>query len=344
MSPLLGNLKSLHDGMDDLLPDALADVLGKVVADARKEWLKEVERIGAEQRAMIAELRAENAELRAQVRASVDGELERIREIAANVKDGGDGVDGSPGEQGLAGERGEPGPQGEKGDPGRDGAPGADGRDADPDQISAEVERQIAALVIPKGEKGDPGEPGPQGEQGVPGRDGAGLAGAMINRDGELVLTLSDGTTKEMGVIVGRDGEPGEKGLDGKDGRDGADGKDGLSFADFLFDLEYDGERAVTMKWSDAAGKTVTRDIVLPAVIDRGVYKAGQSYERGDAVSFGGSIWIAQKDTAAKPGNGESSWRLAVKHGRDGRDGKDGDRGPEGPPGRPGRDFVAGGA
>jgi collagen type III alpha len=48
-------------------------------------------------------------------------------------------------------------------------------------------------------------------------------------------------------------------------------------------------------------------------------------------------LWIAQSDTDKKPGDGEKSWRLAVKKGRDGRDGKDGKNGE---PGRNGKDLT----
>ena len=40
-------------------------------------------------------------------------------------------------------------------------------------------------------------------------------------------------------------------------------------------------------------------------------------YERGDAVTYGGSLWIAQRDTNEYPRGEDSGWRLAVKRGRD---------------------------
>jgi hypothetical protein len=52
-------------------------------------------------------------------------------------------------------------------------------------------------------------------------------------------------------------------------------------------------------------------------VIDRGVWREGQ-YKAGDAVTWAGSLWIAQKDTDAKPDSGDG-WRLSVKRGRDGK-------------------------
>src|SRR5262245_8426050 len=55
-----------------------------------------------------------------------------------------------------------------------------------------------------------------------------------------------------------------------------------------------------------------------------GVFELGKSYERGDVVTWDGSMWHAERDTGAKPGTASSAddWRLCVKRGRDGRDGR----------------------
>lgn len=50
-----------------------------------------------------------------------------------------------------------------------------------------------------------------------------------------------------------------------------------------------------------------------------GVHDAGEAYESGDAVTHGGSLWIAKERTSAKPG-ADSTWQLAVKRGKDGKD------------------------
>ena len=55
-------------------------------------------------------------------------------------------------------------------------------------------------------------------------------------------------------------------------------------------------------------------------MLDRGGYRAGQAYEKGGAVTFGGSVWVAQVETTERPGTGPG-WRLAVKAGRNGSDG-----------------------
>jgi len=161
--------------------------------------------------------------------------------------------------------------------------PPADGKtitvaDVEP-TILAAVERAVAALPVAK--------------------DGVGLAGAMIDRTGGLVVTLSDGKLCELGRVEGKNGEP------------------GLGFDDMS--IEQTGERQATLKF--VRGEQVkTFDLTVPAVIDRGVFKEGQAYTLGDAVTFGGSLWIAQKDTGEKPDGPDTGWRLAVKKGRDGRD------------------------
>jgi hypothetical protein len=76
--------------------------------------------------------------------------------------------------------------------------------------------------------------------------------------------------------------------------------------------FEYDGERSFTVKCGDSVS-----EFVLPVIIDRGVHSTDEKYARGDAVSSGGSLWIAQKNEPDhKPGEGDG-WRLAVKRGRD---------------------------
>jgi len=80
----------------------------------------------------------------------------------------------------------------------------------------------------------------------------------------------------------------------------------------------------------------VTHEVKTALPIDCGVWKGDVNYECGDAVSHGGSIWIAQQDTDTKPDMPDSHWRLAVKRGRDGKDGKPGERGPIGAKGERG--------
>jgi hypothetical protein len=146
---------------------------------------------------------------------------------------------------------------------------------------------------------------GIDGKDGEPGKDGVGLAGAIIDRAGELVVTLTNGETRNLGPVVGKDGEPGKPGADG------------FGFDDL--EASYDGEKTVTLTFTK--GERVKEfAFTLPVVIDRGIYAEGKEYKAGDGATWAGSFWIAQKDTSSKPGDG-GDWRLAVKKGRDGRDG-----------------------
>lgn len=100
------------------------------------------------------------------------------------------------------------------------------------------------------------------------------------------------------------------------------DGRDALPLESFDLSLAEDG-RTVTVKMQ--AGDTVLeKSLKIASVIDRGAYKSQSEYECGDAVTHGGSLWIAQQDSPeGAPGMGGKGWRLAVKKGRDGKDLRD---------------------
>ena len=128
---------------------------------------------------------------------------------------------------------------------------------------------------------------------------GAGLAGAMIDRGGNLILTLTDGTQRDLGAVVGKDGEPGK------------DGMDGLGFDDMDMVVADDGVALVFARGEQK------KAFALPIVFDRGVFKADTAYRKGNGVTWGGQFWIAQKDNPEGKPDASSDWRLAVKKGRD---------------------------
>ena len=77
-----------------------------------------------------------------------------------------------------------------------------------------------------KGDRGDTGATGADGKNGVDGQngtDGTGITSSKINANGELVLTYSDGSTANVGAVVGAKGEKGDKGDTGATGADGQD-------------------------------------------------------------------------------------------------------------------------
>lgn len=193
-----------------------------------------------------------------------------------------------------------------------------------------ELEQRVAA--IPAGKDGARGSDGPAGRDGCPGKDA----------DPVMVRQLvAEEVAKAVALIPkaldGRDGLPGLAGRDGAPGSDGKDGADGFGLEDLDLALADDG-RTLTLRF--VRGDVVReRQLVLPIVLDAGVYKAGRLYARGDGVTYGGSFWIAQQETDEKPGFGPG-WRLSIKRGQDGKDGKDGLRGSEGKEGKPGRDLT----
>lgn len=76
------------------------------------------------------------------------------------------------------------------------------------------------------------------------------------------------------------------------------------------------GQRQLSLKAALASGNEEVKTIDIPAIIYKEVYKAGESYERGDCVTWAGSLWMCLKDTDQKPGAGSEHWKLAVKAGR----------------------------
>lgn len=213
---------------------------------------------------------------------------------------------------------------------GDQGEPGPAGKDAEPvavadvvaellaaEGLSTLVDLQVAEGIAKyfeanpiqhgrDGVKGDPGERGEAGVKGEAGADGVGLAGAMIDRDGNLVVTKTNGEAIALGCVVG------------KDGASGRDGKDGADFSDV--ELDYDGERGLIIRGK--GGQIVKR---LPIPIDRGFWREDKKVEQGDVLTHDGNVWIALKDTSAKPCRENSDdWRLMVRRGRDGLQGPPG--------------------
>jgi hypothetical protein len=53
-----------------------------------------------------------------------------------------------------------------------------------------------------------------------------------------------------------------------------------------------------------------------PVIRYAGIWKAGQRYPRGTAITHDGALWIAEAETEGeRPGSGPTAWKLAVKSG-----------------------------
>jgi len=142
---------------------------------------------------------------------------------------------------------------------------------------------------------------------------------------------------RALARLPGPQGPAGAPGLDGKEGARGPKGEPGRNASDLAYLQDYIAEQVErtfktgmlttqdggrTLQWR--LGDTV-HEIKTAIVLDAGVWKEGASYVAGDGVTHGGSFWIAQAATDAKPGL-SADWRLAVKRGADGRDAGSGER------------------
>lgn len=285
---------------------------------------------------MDARLSAQSDELvivrdaSARVTAELAQALERIAFLEGReVPAGPPGPPGPPGEPGAAGERGPAGPEGPQGAAGPEGPQGpsgADGRDGKDGETGAAGPPGPQGPAGPAGGPGERGERGAEGPQGVPGRDGRdGLPGAP----GE----------------AGRPGLDGAPGRDGKDGINGKDGRDGMTVTDLDISTPDEGRTLViTLEAGDVA---MTHEIVTAMVLHKDVWRADETYRRGDLVTWGGSMWHCLVDETTgdrpgekRPGDNAGPWKLVVKHGRDGKDGAQGPQGPEGKAGKDGRDLT----
>lgn len=216
----------------------------------------------------------------------------------------------------------EKGEKGEKGDPGADGKDGRDGVDGK----SVTIEEVIPILrewfdAIPRPKDGNDGKDG---------RDGA--DGKSITLE-DVQPILENAVTKWALEFERRAQDTLQRAIDrmpapkdGRDGKDGANGRDAFQLEDIELSVA-DDDRTLTLAFVREGGR-VERSIRLNHPIYRGIWKDG-AYEKGDCVTFGGSLFIAKRDTDSKPET-DDSWQLAVKRGRDGRDGQKGEKGERG--------------
>src|SRR5262245_43958862 len=110
----------------------------------------------------------------------------------------------------------------------------------------------------------------------------------FVDRDGTLSATLSDGSIKVLGSVVGPPGKDCDMAAVHKQVADylaantPKDGVDGLG----IEQIEYDGERTFRL-----ANEKTDRSFVIPFPLYQGIWKAGH-YVRGDEVTSDGSQFI----------------------------------------------------
>ena len=164
-------------------------------------------------------------------------------------------VVGAKGDKGDKGEQGLQGAKGEKGDKGENGLNGSDGIGVKKSEINSagelvitytnDLTENLGPVVGAKGDKGDKGDQGVQGEKGekgergvqgkkgdaglggTDGKDGTGINNIEISNDGNLLITLTNGTSLNRGNIKGAKGDQGIQGEKGDKGDQGIQGEKG---------------------------------------------------------------------------------------------------------------------
>ncbi len=145
--------------------------------------------------------------------------------------------------------------------------------------------------------------------------DGVGLAGAIQDHKGHLVVTLTNGATVDVGQVAGKDADMDALRAEIKAMVDALpkprDGVDGFGFDEIDIVVADDG---VALKFT--RGDEV-KAFALPVPFYRGVFSTEKAYRKANTVTWGGSLWFALKDNpAGKPDAPDSDWVLSVKKGQ----------------------------
>lgn len=144
------------------------------------------------------------------------------------------GATGATGLQGPAGTPGATGATGAQGPAGATGATGAQGPAGATGARGATGLQGPAGAQGPEGPAGATGPAGPQGVQGVAGPkgdtgdQGIGITSAVVDAGGNLIITLTNGSTINAGSSVGPKGDAGPMGPQGLPGATGPQGLQGL--------------------------------------------------------------------------------------------------------------------
>lgn len=219
----------------------------------------------------------------------------------------------------------------------KDGEDGQDGKPVELEEVKALVaeivKAEVGAISVSDGKDAEP-----------------------INM-AEVATLIQDAVKEEVAKIeLPKDGADGDDGKPGEDGRDALDieilpaidesksykrntyamhngglwrsfektnkmrGWDCIIDGVGTIDINYDGERQIKLTLSKSSGAVIEKEINMPILIERGVFRENETYSMNDGVTYGGSYWIAKKDNPAGRPGASDDFRLAVKRGRDGRE------------------------
>lgn len=250
--------------------DAAADAVARAIATVQREAQRERELREAEHRAKIAELDA---------RLMSVAEVERrISERLATLKDG------------------EPGKNGADFDPSI-----ADARiDALVGQALARVDEAVSSIRIPKdGESVTVEDMKPTIDEAVRIAVNAierpvGVAGVAIVGETDLVFTLSNGETVNVGRVVGWDG----------------------------VDVDFDVVRQQLVEMFESVPKPKDGEPGKDGKLEAVKSWTDRVHYENEIVTFDGRLFQATKDTGKEPGHHD--WLCIVDRGRDGEPGTNG--------------------
>ena len=141
-----------------------------------------------------------------------------------------------------------------------------------------------------------PGADGKDGEKGADGADGVSMAGGMIDKSGNLILTTSDGKTHNLGRV---------------------EGKDGLGFDDVSAAWDKETQEVVMRYARGDVFKEVRYP--APAPTHAGFWQAGMQVKCGAFATHNGSLWYAMRTTSEEPTYQSKDWQLAARKGADGQ-------------------------
>ena len=155
-------------------------------------------------------------------------------EMGATGAQGEKGDKGDQGEQGIQGVQGE---KGDKGDQGEQGIQGVHGEKGDAGADGASGQNGTNGINGKNGVNGQDGQNGQDGKDGQDGTAGRGIDNAMIDNDGYLILTMTDGTTINAGLVRDTSAVANKEANDSATAKSLATAAVGLSGASLLWNI-----------------------------------------------------------------------------------------------------------
>jgi hypothetical protein len=202
---------------------------------------------------------------------------------------------------------------------GEDGARGASVMDGDVDDEGVLVLRMSDGRTVKAGlVRGAPGAPGENGQAGARGREALEV---------KILPGIDESRSYAEGICARWRGGVirSERQTDAVVDGDVVAAGWGVLLEGIAEEVEtpVDEGRVIERVTTYTSGRSYSRTVKTATPLDRGVWKDDGPYTKGDGVTWSGSWFIAQRDTAPgeKPQNSDA-WRLAIKRGRDGADGK----------------------